>query len=81
MRRILKDSRGPRGNIKGQEMPPGTVSFVSTGGDSRAEVSEWYQHPVQVPAQADPAASRSLQAVLSLGLPVLSHETQQVTQH
>lgn len=44
MHRILKNSRGPRGNIKGQERPPGTVSFVSTG-DVHAEVSEWYQRP------------------------------------
>ena len=61
---ILKNSRDPRGNIKGQERPPGTVSFVSTGADAHAEVSGWYQRPVQAPAHVDPAASRSLQATL-----------------
>lgn len=67
----------PEATSKGKRGPPGPVPFVSTGGEARAEVSEWYQHPVRVPARADPLASRSLKAILSLGLPVLNHETQQ----
>ena len=77
--RILKDSRGPRGNIKGPERPPRTCPLCLYRRRGRAEVSEWYQHPVRVSARADPPASRSLKAILSLGLPVLSHETQQGT--
>lgn len=77
MHRILKDSRGPRGSIKGQERPPRTCPLCLYRRRCRAEVSEWYQHPVRVPARADPPASRSLKAILSLGLPVLNHETQQ----
>ena len=74
-----KTARVPEATPKGQRGLPGPVPFVSTGGEARAELSEWYQHPVRGPARADPPASRSLKAVLSLGLPVLSHETQQGT--
>lgn len=61
----LKD-RGPRGNSsKGKRCPLGLSPLSLQEETAASEVSEWYQHPVQVPAQADPAALRSLQAVLS----------------